>query len=372
MEDLPENIMFDILSRLSVKTIIYCKCTCKNWRNLVIDSYFVKLHLSRSHEGLLIDQYTFSDVKASTRQGNLMWVEIDHHRLFHDPHIIVDLNDANLFHDMPTNCKGAYDLVGSVNGLTCLWAFGLDNTYIFNPITKEYTILPKQHFFASISEVIYGFGVSLFGEHKVVRIFQSKTLPNPNGIEVYTLGTDQRRSLGQVPYNLSGYEEHGLFFNNHVHWIIADKLHSFDLENETFQLFPSPLDEVEIYCGRQCLGVLKDFLSLFYYSYYQDLGYTIWMMREHGNHKSWQKELVIEENITRQEPQIWRPLSLSDGLNGSTILVVHVSDKDMGKLVAYCLKTNTVQDTITSYHCITATTYRPSFLKLPTTSNMTS
>ncbi|PWA90771.1 F-box associated domain, type 1 [Artemisia annua] len=41
MEDLPESVMFDILSRLPVKTIIHCKCICKKWRNIVSDTHFV-------------------------------------------------------------------------------------------------------------------------------------------------------------------------------------------------------------------------------------------------------------------------------------------------------------------------------------------
>ena len=38
-----------MLSRLDVKTIIYCKCVCKRWRDLVLDPHFVSnLHLPRT------------------------------------------------------------------------------------------------------------------------------------------------------------------------------------------------------------------------------------------------------------------------------------------------------------------------------------
>ena len=49
MEALDDYFLLDMLSRLDVKTIIYCKCVCKRWRDLVLDPHFVSnLHLPRS------------------------------------------------------------------------------------------------------------------------------------------------------------------------------------------------------------------------------------------------------------------------------------------------------------------------------------
>ncbi|KAJ9552395.1 hypothetical protein OSB04_016440 [Centaurea solstitialis] len=48
MEDLPTELTIDILSRLSLKTVIHCRLVCKKWRNLVSDSSFVNLHHSGS------------------------------------------------------------------------------------------------------------------------------------------------------------------------------------------------------------------------------------------------------------------------------------------------------------------------------------
>ncbi|GJY79157.1 F-box associated domain containing protein [Tanacetum coccineum] len=95
MEDLPLNAMVDILSRLPVKTIIHCKCVCKKWHFLVSESYFVKLHLSRSPVGLIIHHFTMQEMH-NNGLGTLKLVEIedevDHHRLYHDPIMNFDLN----------------------------------------------------------------------------------------------------------------------------------------------------------------------------------------------------------------------------------------------------------------------------------------
>lgn len=58
-----------------------------------------------------------------------------------------------------------------------MWEYGGlegDNTFICNPITQEYFILPKQKFHVKhFAEVRHGFGVSMTGEYKVIRIYQT-------------------------------------------------------------------------------------------------------------------------------------------------------------------------------------------------------
>lgn len=75
MEDLPVPIMVDILSRLPVMTIIHCKCVCKEWLDLISDSYFANRHISRSSEILMIHHKSnYEDKRAA---GILKWVEVE-------------------------------------------------------------------------------------------------------------------------------------------------------------------------------------------------------------------------------------------------------------------------------------------------------
>ena len=127
IEDFPENIIADILSRLPVKKIIHCKAVCKNWRELVSDSYFVYLHLSRSPANVMIrhelgdpsDFDSDSELEDWDEPGALKWLEIkgeqDDTHLHHDIIMNIDLNLVPVFQD--SNVL----LVGSVNGLICLW-----------------------------------------------------------------------------------------------------------------------------------------------------------------------------------------------------------------------------------------------------------
>ncbi|PWA90772.1 F-box associated domain, type 1 [Artemisia annua] len=71
MEDLPESVMFDILSRLPVKTIIHCKCVCKKWRNIVSDTHFVNVHFSRSRARLMIQHKSAKHARNCHKPGIL-------------------------------------------------------------------------------------------------------------------------------------------------------------------------------------------------------------------------------------------------------------------------------------------------------------
>ncbi|GKA53794.1 F-box associated domain containing protein, partial [Tanacetum coccineum] len=100
--------------------------------------------------------------------------------------------------------------VGSVNGLICVLQWS-DAFFIFNPVFEEYMALPRPQLAAKSYVLIqYGFGFSwASGEYKVIRICMKRNsmksyvagTPKLNHveIEVYTLGTDQWRTLGQVP-----------------------------------------------------------------------------------------------------------------------------------------------------------------------------
>nr|GEV52131.1 F-box associated domain, type 1 [Tanacetum cinerariifolium] len=208
LKDFPKNIIADILSRLHVKKVIHCKSVCKNWRELVSNSYFVDLHLSRSPASVMIhhelgessDIDFDSELEDSNEPGVLKWLEIK--GKLNDTHLhhgIVTSLDLNLVPDFQDS---VVLLVGSVNGLICLWQYfpilEYDNTYICNPVTKEYAILPRQNYYR----------IAPANKHM-------------SEAEVYTLGTGQWRRLGHVPYWIGG-STGGTYLNGCAHWVVRD------------------------------------------------------------------------------------------------------------------------------------------------------
>ncbi|GJZ36356.1 F-box associated domain containing protein [Tanacetum coccineum] len=344
IEDFLENIIGDILSRLPVKKIIHCKSVCKNWRELVSESYFVNLHLSRSPANIMIRHelgrsHDFdSELDDGSEPGALKWLEINGE--LDDTHIhynIVMNIDLKL---VPVFQRSNVLLVGSVNGLICLWQYGpipkYDNTCICNPITREYVILPRQKFYRMApAGIVYGFGVSSHTkEYKVIRIFKGNltaatTYPHISEAEVYTLGAGQ--------------------------WIYTpEKLCSFNFDKETFQLFPSPSsDELAGNIHYQSLGALNGFLSQIDTSHFK---FTIWVMKDYGIKKSWHKELVINESISSWPT---RCVYLLEALEDGTILMSFNY-----KLYAYCPQMKKIEGGVFSESFLTGVSYHPSFVKL--------
>ncbi|KAJ0593149.1 putative F-box domain, kelch-type beta propeller, F-box associated interaction [Helianthus annuus] len=358
MEDyvLPESLILDVLSRLPVKTIVRCKCVCKKWRDLVSDTYFVDLHLSRSRPCLMFHQY-------KNPHPILVFVEVEH-EVDYDRLTIGHVKSLDLGLIAFRSLNQIFE-VGSINGLICLRHEGYA-IYIFNPVVvEEYMILPELTFLDCFSRVSYGFGVSMGGEYKVIRII-GRRIPEERfmasvEIEVYTLGTDQWRTLGQSPYHIQyrGLLVSGVFVNSHVYWFDYIQIYDFDLDTETFELIPPPAGLGDDHESKQMLGVLKGSLSLFSGS---SLGFNVWVMKE----SSWHKAIAIRETIDPIfRSQGWKPLCLIDGLNGTSILILCVKE-DRENVVGYCLNTNKILDlNIPGNYWMVISTYRPSFIKTP-------
>nr|GEU81572.1 F-box associated domain, type 1 [Tanacetum cinerariifolium] len=227
MEDLPGNVVADILTRLPVKTIIHCKCVCKKWREYVSESYFVNLHLSRSPAGVMI-----------------------HH-----------------------NCQ--------------------PQDFIYHPD---------------------------FAYHR-----------------------DDKPGV----LKLLEVEHEGLY--------------AFDVDSETFHLFPSPpYKEKHGNIRSQSLGVFKGCLCQCDSSPNE---FTIWVMKEYGIKKSWHKEVVINQSISRDlDWLIYEHVTVLKGLEDGTILML-LRDHC---LLVYCPRKNTIEKREMFRIFFTGIAYRPSFLKLKT------
>ncbi|XP_071727133.1 putative F-box protein At3g10240 [Rutidosis leptorrhynchoides] len=118
IQDLSDNDIVEILVRLPVKTIIHCKCVCRDWLNLITESHFINLHITKSPECYMLFDDDFTPDPPSLR---LLEIEEKHGRnhLHHDPIMSLDLKLVPVFQDCPPFA------VGSVNGLICLIAYGL-------------------------------------------------------------------------------------------------------------------------------------------------------------------------------------------------------------------------------------------------------
>ncbi|KAF6144485.1 hypothetical protein GIB67_025895 [Kingdonia uniflora] len=154
-----------------------------------------------------------------------------------------------------------------------------------------------------------GMGFSLSSrEFKVVQVTTNSIVGTQgfhSEFEVVTLGTQERRTVGSLPYKLN---ESCLYFNGSLHWIVDydfENMHSesftmlrivsFDLDSEAIGEFPKPeisytsqLDRLK--SRSYVLGVLGGYLSLWDLNSYDPL--EVWVMKDYKVKESWTVQCV--------------------------------------------------------------------------------
>ncbi|KAH7842875.1 hypothetical protein Vadar_010018 [Vaccinium darrowii] len=263
--ELPDDIICNILARIpDIKSLVKCKRVCKTWRNLILQPYFAKSHLSRGSFPLSLILYRPSDAPTNPAHFGILELSDDLASLSHQNATIKFRSGICIPRD---GQRGR--VIGACNGLLCL---RVDNDIVVcNPILPgRHYVLPKLPKLAQPrqSDLRFGFGFSpLSDEYKVLTC----TLGLENHLshitlDIFTLGRDDTwRSIeGHYRQQSRHYcaGDDFVFVNGALHWLgwdMASKfLCYFDVENEELGnvSLPSYIGVVSY------LGVLDDFLYL--------------------------------------------------------------------------------------------------------------
>ncbi|KAK9285776.1 hypothetical protein L1049_024977 [Liquidambar formosana] len=284
MPNLPNEIVFDILSRLPVRSLLRFRCVCKSWNALISDPHFVKTHLNRAttsdnntyqqSQRILILSETVQSMDFETSSGDPSVVELDS---------LSKISKCSLF------------IAGSCNGLVCLECN--QDIFLCNPATREYRKLPTPGHCPTIL-TFYGFGYdSSIDDYKMIRIIPNNM--NYLGIssaDVLTLKTNSWRRISDWPWR--GFPDMGVFVNGALHWLANDAnyvdylIASFDLAGEKFKEVEKPNlgDEKSNFT----IGVLGGCLCVFHYHHENgSKASTIWVLKQYGVKESWTKTITI-------------------------------------------------------------------------------
>jgi F-box interacting protein len=295
-ECLPDEVVYDILTLLPVKSLIRFRCVCKSWNSIISNPIFIKKHLDRAksllsnnnHNGFLL-YLGRKQLCTFVYNSDRTWTEISR---FEIPSL---------------------DIVDFCNGMFCLRNYEDDILYLWNPrIRKFKMVLATPHFTdLSSARVAYGFGYhSQNNDFKILRIvvLESKVPPVAEA-DVYTLSTDSWRrviiSLESEPnigyidlIDVPVVSPFLLFVNGALHSIAFSGdykfILSFDVNDETFRPIMLPQNYLDgiISPTYDFLVVFKGSLAVFVYGIdpvkRRLIGY-IWMMREYGVVESWTK-----------------------------------------------------------------------------------
>ncbi|KAK2404320.1 F-box/kelch-repeat protein [Trifolium repens] len=299
---LSEELIGEIFLKLPVKYICQLKCVCKSWKTLISDPQFTKTHLQ---------------IKPTLTDQRLVFsVKTNHYRIASYP-----LNPLSNKPSTPVQPdlfsateKNTFCIIGSCNGLLCLFDISQGVARLCNPSIKWKSKISPKAVSRNLKVVCYGFGYDQVNDkYKVLIVLQNK---RENLTKVYTFGEDSWKTIQNFPY--SPTRQLGKFVSGTLNWVVDKRsassssnqmmILSFNLEKETYAELLLPQNDVPygskttLYVISYCLCVCYDAIAR------KKNNWSVWMMKEYGVAESWTKVKIIPRNL----PTIVDPMFVSD------------------------------------------------------------
>ncbi|CAN6559741.1 unnamed protein product [Malus baccata var. baccata] len=256
--ELPSEIIgFQILSRISAKSLMRFKSVCKSWSSLIRNPSFVNAHQKfyrNKHSHLLLTTWD-----ESARQQHFFSVKINQEG---SPTLVTHLLK------LPTppgkNVERLYEAL-SINGLVCLYLSDslfpnqTDHNHpvrIFNPCTRECIVLPHDSPAYRTIHVTHHFGFSSHtNEYKVLQVKRFQPLNSTRDmsfmVKIFKLGTSSWRrieaDINDLPFDplKCQFERRSVCVHGAIHWMhdsTQNIIAVFDLKDERFRAIPLPED----------------------------------------------------------------------------------------------------------------------------------
>ncbi|XP_059651123.1 F-box/kelch-repeat protein At3g06240-like [Cornus florida] len=226
-DNIPDEVVTEILGRLPARTLLRFRCVYKSWCSLIGSENFVT--------------FWFNLTKHSVNNMNNTHLLLLKHYTEHDEleHFSLHLDDESFTTEYPLN-QGSHPIarldpyltmVGYCNGMVCIiddiMYFSDRTLYLWNPSVRKFVLLPRPRIITGRYERVLGFGFgfdSTTNDYKVVRIVY---LPGgyisggTEEVDIYSLkeGGWRRISVsGPVP-RIDYEEQSNAYLNGAIHWI---------------------------------------------------------------------------------------------------------------------------------------------------------
>ncbi|KAL2932305.1 hypothetical protein RDABS01_037715, partial [Bienertia sinuspersici] len=265
--DLPEELMREILSRVSVKSLIRFKCVSKSWCNLINSKDFVELQLNKSKERYENEIGTFIILGATS----LYSVDLNspHHRSQ-----IIELY-------VPKEIEALYP-----SSEYCCFALYNPATRAFNKSPKLENKMSQKEYNSRSSDFVYDCVADDYKVFDFVRRGLSKLVEETR---VYSLKESSWKAISNPP--LRRVRSHrSVVANNFLHFIgYSDDSRShviirLDVSTQRYDIMSLPFDFEDI-CGG--LAWLRGKLHVITYTIKQpSYGLEIWVF-EYGVEETW-------------------------------------------------------------------------------------
>ncbi|XP_059650389.1 F-box/kelch-repeat protein At3g06240-like [Cornus florida] len=339
--ELPQELVFDILSRLPAKSLCRFKCVSKPWHSLISDPYFAKTHLNNHRRERLIfmsykSLYSVDCTEASSSSKPFPKCNLDLNQPPQDAVIATEIDFPPIEHHTDW-----FEILGSCDGL--LLVVNEVDRFLLNPSTREFKKLPKcpPVFNSLCTFTMCGLGYdSSADDYKFVTV----AWDTDTCVIVYSMKTGSWRSIQDVPYECSLVEDFLaetswlVLANGSLHWLTfrssdgVSVIAAFDVADENFHDVPTPRSLENYVLGLCELGVFGGCLCLLiqFVSTGNSNQTDVWVMKEYGVAESWTKFTID----LPQERMMMRPLCFL--VDGEVLL-----ETDGDKLVAFNVKDKT-------------------------------
>ncbi|XP_038698576.1 F-box protein CPR1-like isoform X2 [Tripterygium wilfordii] len=345
--ELPQEIISEILTRLSVKPLLRFRCVSKSWCATIDSPDFISRHVKRSIETTTNHQLILEEWDFETRgyQSNLYSASIDER---------LDIFLKGLSKPLMHQSEDLFS--NSCNGLIFLYN-AYEAVALWNPFTRRCRKIPAEPFKTPSAKLVtpdwlsaFGFGYdSLHDDYRVVRIlrFDPKDCWQAHEVSVYSLRTNTWRSVQGFPLVgyifLSAYSE---FASGASHWLVYKPISdldekdryviaAFDFVKEEFYELPLPKYTEEF--EQDFLIVLQGCLCVLSCNYAQDATQvTLYMMKQYGLRDSWDKLYIFKQGDLPYEFEHAMPLIYSQ--RSDKLLLQVVCKEGFRSLVWYDLQ----------------------------------
>jgi F-box interacting protein len=298
-ERIPYDVVYDIFTRLAVKSLMRFRCVSKSCNSIITNPIFIKTHLDRANNN-----------------GYLLY--IDHARK-NPPYrrelctvVYNTLTEISRF-QIPFS---HLHIAGFCNGMFCFRNYRNNVLYLWNPTIRKFKKLANARKCFPYSRSFFTFGLAYHAQNndfKILRIACYKKIGQVYMLqakaEVYTLSTDswrevvielepQTRFIDHIP------QSYCLFHNGALHTILNSAVErgyilSFDVNDERFRkiMLPQSYFDVAFYSDIhiKSLAVIKGSLAFIVFCNNIDRlsgKCHIWVMREYGVVESWTRKSV--------------------------------------------------------------------------------
>lgn len=306
---LPEPIVEEILSRLSVKPLLRFKSVCKSWCSRISSRGFIKTHLEISSKDKSLSRHR---LVAAFREGTT-FRECSLQSLF-------SVEEQTRYFPLqnPVNDFQRLIIVGSCNGLICLLVDG--SQFLFwNPSTRESKKLPDYEEQGFVSKYGFGFDESS-GDYKVYATFGGHDYYKGIG-KVYSLKNNSwGRSWLFDDFSTYDYATDklvdGKLVGGRLHWSRDGGLNSrwnilyLDFNKESLGFVDQP-NSVSVEVGfHLTIGVFEGCLCML--CDYPRNRVDVWIWKDYGVEDSWTKWITIPYGcIPWHQPHLSIPLWVS-------------------------------------------------------------